>query len=75
MDAVAPVFRTLWPSVVSPTTSLADVLVRYCAEETDERDKVAAKLAGKGVTVEDDECLGVLIENVGLQRLAKLRGM
>lgn len=71
-DAVTPVLRTLWPSGVSPTTSLADVLVRYCAEETDGRDEVAAKLVGKGVTVEDDERLAVLIENVGLRRLAKL---
>ncbi|MCJ1266674.1 hypothetical protein MMC22_006559 [Lobaria immixta] len=72
MDAAAPVFRTLWPSAMIPTTSLADVLVRCCAEETNGRDELAAKLAGKGVTVEDGERLGVLIENVGLRRLAGL---
>lgn len=72
MDSAAPAFRTLWPSSVSPTTGLADVLVRCCAEELDGRKEVAAKLMGKGVTVEDGERLGVLIENVGLRRLAGL---
>lgn len=71
-DAVAPALRTLWPSAVSPTKNLADVLVRCCATETNGRVEVAAKLGGKGVSVEDSERLGVLIENVGLRRLAGL---
>lgn len=72
MDAIAPALRTLWPSGVISTASLAKVLVHSCAEETDGKDEVAAKLAGKGVTMEDGEQLGVLIENVGLRRLAAL---
>lgn len=72
MDAIAPALRTLWPSTVIPTASLAEVLVHSCAEETDGKDEVAAKVVGKGVTVDDGEQLGVLIENVGLRRLAAL---
>lgn len=67
---MAPAWRILWPNSVIPNTSLADVLVRYCAEEKNGKDEVVAKLVGKGVAVEDGEQLGVLIENVGLRRLA-----
>lgn len=69
---MAPALRAIWPSGVSPTGKLAEVLVR-CAEETGEANVVRRELEGKGVTWEGKGTgVGVLIENVGLRRLAGL---
>ena len=69
---LAPAFRTLYPSGVSPTKSLADVLVS-CVERQDSAEKIKVSMQGRGVTWEGKgEQVGVLVANVGVRRLAGL---
>lgn len=64
--------RAALPASVIPTGNLADVLVK-CVEETGKKDEVKRALEGKGVTWDSEgEDVGVLIENVGVRRLAGL---
>ena len=72
LDTMAPVLRAAWPSGVSPTEELAEILVKRVEEK---RAKEEAKRAhqGKGVGFDGEgEEVGFLIENVGLRRLAGL---
>ena len=72
MDKMAPVLRLAWPSAVSPTGKLAEVLL-CCAEEQGPKEEVKKAFEGKGVTWEGNgDGVGVLIENVGMRRLAGL---
>ena len=72
MDKVAPVIRAAYPSVVSPTGKLAEVLVG-CVEEQGAKEDVERAYRGKGVGFDGEgEGVGVLIENVGVRRLAGL---
>lgn len=72
MDKMAPVLRAAWPSGVSPTEKLAEVLVR-CVEEKGTQEEVERAYQGKGVSFDGEgEGVGVLIANVGLRRLAGL---
>lgn len=72
MDKMAPLLRAAWPSGVSPTGKLAEVLVR-CVEEQGAKEVVERAYHGKGVSFDGEgEGVGVLIENVGLRRLAGL---
>ncbi|KAL8739863.1 MAG: hypothetical protein Q9190_007375 [Brigantiaea leucoxantha] len=68
---IGPVLRSLWPAGVSPTRELAEVLVK-CALERGEKEEVRQTMGGKGVVVEEGEGLGVLLENVGIRRLAEI---
>ncbi|KAI4201497.1 MAG: hypothetical protein LQ348_001634 [Seirophora lacunosa] len=70
-DRALPAVRALWPSVVTPTGPLAEVLVR-CAEETATKEDVRAQMEGKGLVIEQGAALGVLLENMGIRRLAGL---
>lgn len=72
-DAMAPLVRALYPSGISPTGKLAEVLVDL-VEEKRTAAKTKEALSGKGVTWEAAKAdeLGVLLENVGLRRLAGL---
>ena len=64
--------RAVYPSGVSPTGGLAEVLVR-CALEEGGSEEVRRGLDGKGVEWEGEvDGVGVLIENVGVRRLAGL---
>ena len=72
MDKMAPVLRAAYPTGVSPTGKLAEILVR-CVEEKGTKEKVERAYQGKGVSFDGEgEGVGVLIENVGLRRLAGL---
>ena len=72
MDRMAPALRTVWPSGVSPTGKLAEVLVK-CVEEVGGKEEVERAYQGKGVSFDGQgDGVGVLIENVGLRRLAGL---
>lgn len=72
MDKMAPVLRAAWPSGVSPTGKLAEILVR-CVEEKGTKEEVEKAYQGKGVSFDGEgEGVGVLIENVGLRRLVGL---
>lgn len=72
MDKVAPAMRAAWPSAVSPTGKLAEVLVK-CAEELGTKEDVERVYRGVGTSFDrQGEGVGVLIENVGLRRLAGL---
>ena len=63
---------TLSPGRAIPTGPLATALLR-CAEEKGPADKVRKHLDGQGVTWEGEgDRVGVLVENVGLRRLAGL---
>ena len=67
MDKIAPVLRLVWPSAMSPTGKLAEVLLR-CVEE--QRSKKEAKKAfeKRGRFWEGDgDVIEVLIENVGMR--------
>ena len=69
---MAPVLRTAFPGSVSPTGKLADVLVK-CVEEKGAKEEVERIYQGKGVSFDGQgQEVGVLIENVGLRRLAGL---
>lgn len=71
-DKLAPALKSVYPSGVSPTGKLAEVLVQ-CVEETREAEQVRKKFEGKGVKWEGEgDQVGVLIENVGMRRLAGL---
>lgn len=72
MDRMAPALRLAYPNGVSPTGKLADVLVK-CAEKQGTNAEVRKTFEGKGVTWEGQgQGLGLLIENVGMRRLAGL---
>ena len=72
MDKLAPVLRVAWPSGVSPTGALAGLLIR-CVEGQGRRGEVEKAYQGKGVSFDGQgEEVAVLIENVGLRRLAGL---
>ena len=72
MDKLAPMLRAAWPSAVSPTGKLAEILVK-CAEEQGTKEDIERVYRGKGVSFDGEgEGVGVLIENVGLRRLAGL---
>lgn len=66
-----PLFRTVWPSGVTPAGPLAELL-ESCALDTASKDDVKARVRGKGVTVEEGDTLGVLLANTGIRRLAGL---
>lgn len=66
-----PLFRTVWPSGVTPTGPLAELL-ENCALDTASKDDFKARVQGKGVTVEEGDTLGVLLANTGIRRLAGL---
>lgn len=71
-DRLAPALKILYPSGHSPTGNLAEVLVR-CVEETGGPEEVKKMMMGKGITWEGEgDGVGVLIENVGMRRLAGL---
>ena len=72
-DRLAPVLRALYPSGVSPTEKLAEVLVRF-GEEVRGLEEIQKVLGGKGVhwDAEGSGRIGVLVENTGLRRLAGL---
>lgn len=72
MDKIAPVLRVAWPSGVSPTGKLAEVIVR-CVEEKGAKEEVERAYQGKGVSFDGEgEGVGVLIDSGGLRRLAGL---
>ena len=72
MDKMAPVFRAAYPNGVSPTGKLSEVLVK-CVEDQGAKEEVEKAYKGKGVIFEGEgEGVGILIENVGLRRLAGL---
>ena len=72
MDKIAPALRAVWPSGVSPTGKLAEILVK-CVEEVGAKGEVERAYRGKGVSFDGQgDGVGVLIENVGLRRLAGL---
>ena len=64
--------RAVYPNGVSPTGKLAEVLLK-CVEEKNAAEEVRKTFEGKGVSWDGEgESIGVLIENVGLRRLAGL---
>ncbi|KAL8775544.1 MAG: hypothetical protein Q9209_000040 [Squamulea sp. 1 TL-2023] len=67
----APLLRIVWPSGVSPTGPLAELL-ESCALETASIEDVKDRIQGTGVTVEEGDTLGVLLANKGIRRLAGL---
>lgn len=74
MDKAVPILRAVWTNGVSPTGKLAEVLLR-CVEEGGDSSEVRKSFEGKGVIWEggtDRSDVAVLIENVGLRRLAGL---
>ncbi|KAL8756394.1 MAG: hypothetical protein Q9199_002956 [Rusavskia elegans] len=71
MYRALPLVRTVWPSGVSPTGPLAELLER-CALENASKEDVKARVQGTGVTVEEGDTLGVLLANAGIRRLAGL---
>lgn len=66
-----PLLRIIWPSGVSPTGPLAELLER-CATETAPKEDVKAQIQGTGVTIEEGDTLGVLLANKGVRRLTGL---
>ena len=73
MDKIAPVFRLVWSSAMSPTGKLTGVLLRGVEEQ---RSKKEVKKASdkRGIIWEGDgDVVEVLIENVGMRRFAGLQ--
>ena len=72
LEPLAPVFRTFYPSGVSPTQPLAEMLVTL-VERQDPAEDIKVSMQGRGVTWEGEgEQVGILIANVGVRRLAGL---
>ncbi|KAL8851947.1 MAG: hypothetical protein Q9221_003158 [Calogaya cf. arnoldii] len=71
MGPALPLLRTVWPSGITPTGPLAELL-ENCALENASKEDVKTKIQGKGVTLEEGETLGVLLANTGIRRLAGL---
>ena len=72
VDKMAPLLRAAYPNGVSPTGKLAEVLIK-CVDQQRTKEEVEMAFQGKGVSFDGEgERVGVLIENVGLRRLAGL---
>ena len=74
IDKAMPLVRAVWPNGVIPTGKLAEILLK-CVEEEGGSQEVKKAFEGKGVSWEgggDADSVAVLIENIGIRRLAGL---